>query len=444
MKLIENKFNKIEQNFYYLYMGYPSNALDDTNSFIGISLLKNDTNNYNPEDEYNESPNNLSSNFFVSGLKTNDIILVCVKDKNNNETHNICKVKNDFDQKIDNYYYIKKVEWILKNISCDYLLEEIKKYKNTQVNAILVGINHFKNQIMSLINNKNDLYKGKNVILYGIPGCGKSHKVKKEYIKNANNYNVERVVFHPDYTYSDFIGQIMPRVEENTLSYQFVPGPFTKILKKAILDETENFYLVIEEINRGNAPAILGDIFQLLDRDNLGFSEYQITNQDIARFVFNDENKHIYLPHNLTIIATMNTSDQNVFTLDTAFQRRWNMELIKNNADSCLFKNKRIVDTDVEWLKFVDTINKEIASKNSFEESIADKRLGYFFIKEFELADSKKFAAKVLKYLWDDAFKYKRDKLFKTIYTQFEDIVKDFTEKKKNERFDIFIEDIKK
>lgn len=170
---------------------------------------------------------------------------------------------------------------------------------------------------------------GVNVLLYGVPGCGKSHEIKTKYC-NDKKY-MERVVFHPDYTYSDFVGQILPKTDGVTISYPFTEGSFTTILRKAIHDPGHMYYLVIEEINRGNAPAIFGEVFQLLDRED-GTSEYGINNFDIARCVYGAgmEEEEIKIPGNLTILATMNTADQNVFTLDTAFKRRWSLRNIKN------------------------------------------------------------------------------------------------------------------
>ena len=148
---------------------------------------------------------------------------------------------------------------------------------------------------------------------------------------------MERLVFHPDYMYSDFIGQILPVVRDDKVRYEFAPGPFTKLLKKAYENPDKNFYLIVEEINRGNAPAIFGEVFQLLDRIDdeegeypVGTSEYAITNSNIAQIVYGDEKRKVRLPSNFSIIGTMNTSDQNVFTLDTAFQRRWIMRMIPN------------------------------------------------------------------------------------------------------------------
>ena len=172
-----------------------------------------------------------------------------------------------------------------------------------------------------------------NILLYGVPGCGKSHKVEEEYeSKITTEKNKIRVVFHPDYTYSDFVGQLLPvlkevenaqGVKEEKLQYEFVLGPFTQILKTAYAEPDQQCLLIIEELNRGNAPAIFGEIFQLLDRNDDGKSKYSIYNRDISMALYDEPNKPIELPPNLTIVATMNTSDQNVFTMDTAFQRRW-------------------------------------------------------------------------------------------------------------------------
>ena len=178
----------------------------------------------------------------------------------------------------------------------------------------------------------------------------------------------ERVVFHPDYTYSDFVGQILPRIikkegeSEGKLRYVFEPGPFTKMLKKAHDDPNNMYYLVIEEINRGNAPAIFGDIFQLLDRNDDGSGKYHTSNYDMAKVVYGDEHEDeiIKMPANLTLLATMNTSDQNVFTLDTAFQRRWEMHLIKNDVYKADHAGEKIGGSEISWGRFADVTNMEI------------------------------------------------------------------------------------
>lgn len=313
--------------------------------------------------------------------------------------------------------------------------------------------------------------EGENVLLYGVPGSGKSWTIEHEYCDDDTN--VERLVFHPDYTNADFVGQILPVVDpvDKMVTYEFTPGPFTNILKAAYRNPKQKYVLIIEEINRGNAPAIFGDVFQLLDRTvsektvngikyPVGTSEYGVTNENIAKVVYNDATHLVRIPSNLSILGTMNTSDQNVFTLDTAFQRRWHMRLIENN-----FTNVRksladavILDTGVTWRRFCETVNKVIIGNKAKMASAEDKRLGVYFIHENDLLfndaakpsdgydtvlkeyneliknetesnitdvqekrlaalrkallDNRKFPEKVIKYLWDDAFKFTPESLF--------------------------------
>ena len=268
----------------------------------------------------------------------------------------------------------------------------------------------------------NRLSDGKNRLLYGVPGCGKSWTIKNKICKDVDEFFMERVVFHPDYTYSDFVGQILPEVSEERVNYKFTPGPLTNIVKKAYENPSDEFFLIIEEINRGNAPAIFGDIFQLLDRrkdDGDGFkkgtSEFGVTNLEIAEEVYGTINKErkVRIPSNLNIIATMNTSDQNVFTLDTAFKRRWHMELIENDFEKPEFKDTPIPNSNITWKVFGTAFNEIILEDSNSTLSSEDKRLGAYFIDEEDLTDSKRFAEKVLMYLWDDVFKFSREDYFK-------------------------------
>lgn len=308
---------------------------------------------------------------------------------------------------------------------------------------------------------------GENVLLYGVPGSGKSWTIAREYCSDETR--MERLVFHPDYTYSDFVGQIMPKVEEGAVSYRFVPGPFTKLLKRAYENPGIEYFLVIEEINRGNAPAIFGEVFQLLDRKAepdasgypVGTSEYGITNENVASIVYGDPDRLVRIPSNMSIIGTMNTSDQNVFTLDTAFQRRWNMRLIENTFEGHRFADNHILDTDVSWRQFCEAINREILKSNVRMTSSEDKRLGAFFITAADLVfdaeednenatesarirarrDNRRFAEKVIKYLWDDAFKFSRENVFETnSFISLEQLIREFMDRRGNERFRIFKE----
>lgn len=317
---------------------------------------------------------------------------------------------------------------------------------------------------------------GCNVLLYGVPGAGKSWTIEHEYC--ADEGCMERLVFHPDYMYSDFVGQILPVVrDDDKVRYEFTPGPFTKLLKKAYWNPEQSFYLIVEEINRGNAPAIFGEIFQLLDRKDedeidengeilykKGTSEYGITNANIARIVYGDENHKVRIPANMSILGTMNTSDQNVFTLDTAFQRRWIMRMIPNSFKNHRFADNKILDTTVSWKQFCETINDEILRRNNITSS-EDKRLGAYFVTASDLemvyvdagaSESEKiqaehhnnrFAEKVLKYLWDDAFKFAHQDTFNTRqFVSLERIIEAFMDsaQPKNERFRVFNENLRK
>ena len=269
-----------------------------------------------------------------------------------------------------------------------------------------------------------------NVLLYGVPGVGKSHEIQTKYCDDPER--MERVVFHPDYTYSDFVGQILPKVENDKLKYEFTAGPFTTLLAKAWNNPGKEYYLVIEEINRGNAPAIFGEIFQLLDRktedshrydpSEYGESEYSITNSDIATAVFGDPEEKIRIPSNMWILATMNTADQNVFTLDTAFQRRWKLHHMKNDVMSAGHSKTKIEGSEIEWGTFASVINEMVTDYSLEMMSSEDKRLGAYFVKKNELSEEE-FPEKVLKYLWDDAFKMKKDAVFDDKFKSLETVI---------------------
>ena len=272
-----------------------------------------------------------------------------------------------------------------------------------------------------------------NVLLYGVPGVGKSHEIQTKYCDDPER--MERVVFHPDYTYSDFVGQILPKVENDKLKYEFTAGPFTTLLAKAWNNPGKEYYLVIEEINRGNAPAIFGEIFQLLDRktedshrydpSEYGESEYSITNSDIATAVFGDPEEKIRIPSNMWILATMNTADQNVFTLDTAFQRRWKLHHMKNDVMSAGHSKTKIEGSEIEWGTFASVINEMVTDYSLEMMSSEDKRLGAYFVKKNELSEEE-FPEKVLKYLWDDAFKMKKDAVFDDKFKSLETIIETY------------------
>lgn len=288
-------------------------------------------------------------------------------------------------------------------------------------------------ELSETIIQRTDDSTGENIIFYGVPGCGKSFIIKEKYC-NDDEF-MERVVFHPDYSYSDFVGQILPKTDSDThqIRYDFVDGPFTAILKKAWEHPENHYYLIIEEINRGNAPAIFGDIFQLLDRGKDGESVYGVTNSNVLK------SGKVKIPGNLSLLATMNTADQSVFTLDTAFKRRWKMKLVPNSFDQCSFSEMKILDTNIKWKSFVTTINEIILNENSDLAVNEDKRIGAFFVSEddLKLINGKynpAFAEKVIMYLWNDVFKYNKEKIFDEKYNSLEKIIAGF----EKEKFNVF------
>lgn len=319
----------------------------------------------------------------------------------------------------------------------NYKTERKEKSPNSGL-ASDQGMTNYEKFLIYLLDNKSDVERltgAENVLLYGVPGVGKSHEIQEKYCDDATR--MQRVVFHPDYTYSDFVGQILPRVEEGQLKYIFTPGPFTNMLKKAWDNPEREFYLIIEEINRGNAPAIFGEIFQLLDRktedshkfdpSEYGESEYAISNYDVATVVFGKADQEIRIPSNMWILATMNTADQNVFTLDTAFQRRWNMRHMKNDVLAAGHAKNKIEGTEIHWGAFAVVINDMVMDINIDMASSEDKRLGAYFVKLNELS-SNKFPEKVLKYLWDDAFKMEKDSVFDERFKSLEKVIETYEE----------------
>lgn len=286
---------------------------------------------------------------------------------------------------------------------------------------------------------------GFNKIYYGAPGCGKSYKLKKN-LETIDAENIIRTTFHPEYSNTDFVGQILPHVnEDKSVTYDFNPGPFTLALEKAYQTD-DMVYLVIEEINRGNASAIFGDLFQLLDREKAdnenpywGQSEYPINSPHIQRYLGFEDNDSIVIPTNLTILATMNSSDQNVFTLDTAFKRRWKFELVDNdivNDNEHSYKNWFIPFSNVTWETFLLAVNEKIMS-STISQLSEDKRLGKYFVTkdclvqnrngDHEEEAAKNFSYKVLEYLWNDVCKINRDEWFNLEqYQTLEDLIEDF------------------
>lgn len=353
----------------------------------------------------------------------------------------------------DSRYYIFSNEPIFKNllrsITLPYLTKMIiSKYLDDEADNYIYEFSFYLNENVkreekSLLDNYdkeylNRLNVGKNHIIYGAPGTGKSYKVDAIYPSLKR-----RVTFHPEYTYYDFVGSYRPvpvykqnsshvnliesdgipfNKGEPLVDYRFVPGPFTLSLVDALSDENQLYTLIIEELNRANTPAVFGDLFQLLDRNNDGTSTYSVTNIDIANYLrstgLDIKNNEIEIPSNLNIVATMNSSDQGVFLMDSAFKRRWNFEYLPINIDDAEHKNEMIPYNNgfVKWGEFVTKINNLLSSEHL--KINEDKHIGPYFIKPSDLKDKtneeKKdiISSKLLIYLWDDVVRLKHTYFF--------------------------------
>lgn len=282
---------------------------------------------------------------------------------------------------------------------------------------VLIADNSFKFSldyftVTDITNNENNPFPH-NRIIFGAPGTGKSYRLKEDIQKfNIINNNFERVTFYPTYNYANFIGSYKPkpvykineRFKEPFIDYQFVPGPMSRILKKALEDKENKYVLLIEEINRADASAVFGDFFQLLDRDSKGDSQYAIdASEEIKGYLNRDK---ISLPSNLYIWATMNSSDQGVQPLDTAFKRRWSIEYISLDSGEDIiadFGTFKYFNRDTTWNDFRKRLNKKIKEQDG--NISEDRLLGPFFITKKEI-ENKTFKTKIIAYLKEDLFRY--------------------------------------
>ena len=280
----------------------------------------------------------------------------------------------------------------------------------------------------------------RNRIIFGAPGTGKSFQLNKEketLLSGSGEY--ERVTFHPDYSYANFVGTYKPvpykdSNDQDGITYSYVPGPFMRTYIKALenskSDTPKPYLLIIEEINRANVAAVFGDVFQLLDRGDDETSEYPIqASEDIKKFLsdslggYPEDYSEIRIPDNMFIWATMNSADQGVFPMDTAFKRRWDFTYlgIDDNEDGIVGKKiilgKAEHRKEIDWNELRKAINEELLSYKVNE----DKLMGPYFISKKTFPEdgnidpdvfAQVFKNKVIMYLFDDAAKQKRLSLF--------------------------------
>ena len=296
-----------------------------------------------------------------------------------------------------------------------------------------------------------------NLIYFGAPGTGKSFTLKgdkkvlfgqdrtmndEDFAKKIKPEQVVQVTFYPDYSYADFVGCYKPISEkigkykngkdQYAIRYVYVPGPFLQVLKNALKDKENKYLLIIEEINRTNVAAVFGDAFQLLDRDKDGSSEYFITPNDEVKEALESQDNQLCIPPNMYIWATMNSADQGVFPMDTAFKRRWSFKYlgiddsegkIKETVIKVKLENGKI--QEIKWNELRHAINNRLSDAGINE----DKLMGPFFLKEEFLKDDKfvdAFKNKVLMYLFEDAAKHKVNDVFQGNPKRFSVILKEF------------------
>lgn len=371
------------------------------------------------------------------------------------------------------YTHIQRSEGAISNLKGTGFLEFIGevgdgKYKITEKGLQLFSEYERKShtELKKYIFVKSDLKLKHNLIYFGAPGTGKSQTLEDD--KNAllgDDYkeNYERVTFYPDYSYANFVGSYKPvsrtnkerkseeekqEKENPIISYDYVPGPFMRLLVKAFKNREELFLLIIEEINRANVAAVFGDVFQLLDRNIKGehlrySSKFPINctedmkiylkreladekeNEDIKIYLeeaLGEDFDKLIIPKNMYIWATMNSADQGVFPMDTAFKRRWDFRYFRVYQKDDELKNKEVsvdeswnvMDNKIQWHKLRDSINDELLKFGINE----DKLIGPFFAfneygDDIPFEDFKEiFKNKIIMYLFEDAARYKSDKLF--------------------------------
>ena len=322
-------------------------------------------------------------------------------------------------------------------------------------------------------------------IYFGSAGVGKSYKVEKEIVcqelkicdekGQIDSNNCIKTVFHPEYSYRDFMVKLSPlSTKDNQVRYEHNEGDFLKALAKAykniLENNNKNVALVIDEINRGNSAEIFGTVFQLLDREDDGWSSYavnisnmefhkliellniektEIKENDIVteiKFKFKSKeitiesiknlllNKQIKLPPNLSIIATMNTSDESIYYMDSAFKRRWDWEYIdisdeNNKKNETLGKEFPKFENEEKYKSFIDKLNSFIKSQSKSIRRVEDKLIGYYFIKYQDEMTNEAIQNKLMFFLWDNVFARDKKPLRELLELKEEDLITfgDFT-----------------
>lgn len=401
---------------------------------------------------------------FLNDMQIGDYVIFA-----ENSVFHIGRVESDYcyddtvyPEQSEDYKNIRTVRWLKKNISRSVLSSNLHRSLMTAMS--IFTLNDYKSAVSDLLrgtyvkdedrteveeetldlifNTGIQTKYERNRIVFGAPGTGKSYKLKVDCEDMMNSFDgaFERVTFHPEYSYSQFVGTYKPVMGEDgeSIKYNYVPGPFMRMyveaIKSARTDNPQPYLLLIEEINRAKVAAVFGDVFQLLDRDDNGVSEYEIqASEDIRRYLAKELNvpmdscKHIRILDNMYIWATMNSADQGVFPMDTAFKRRWNFEYlgINDNEDEIKGIGKITLagmDEPIEWNRLRKAINAKMSS-GDFKIN-EDKLMGPFFLSKKVIASDengeiidrekfiKAFMSKVIMYLYEDAVKQGKHRFF--------------------------------
>lgn len=320
------------------------------------------------------------------------------------------------------------------------------------------------------INHEIGLSLDYNYLVFGSPGTGKSYLLEEKRKKYFDENHFERTTFYDGYTYGQFVGSYKPKVkinkniatgtevekskdEKEIITYKYIPGPFMKMLVKALKNSNEKYLILIEELNRAKADSVFGDVFQLLDRSKYGESKYRIAISEDQEAYLKEQGlgdiEKLYIPNNLYIWATMNSADQGVYPLDTAFKRRWSYEYLTLNENEKYFgsingvnkyENYKINIGDekrIEWNKFRKKINEIVSEGNASE----DRMLAPFFLvpEDFKEIDGKEIFIlndevhkfKLLSYIFDDLLMYdkkSKSKIFKSEIKSFSKLIETFNE----------------
>ena len=290
-----------------------------------------------------------------------------------------------------------------------------------------------------------DIGESRNLIYFGAPGTGKSYRLNQLVEAHFAPEERRRITFHPDYTYSQFVGSFKPVSDPNDsgeIAYLYVFGPFLEAYVEAVSNPEKNFVLVIEEINRANPAAVFGELFQLLDRNSDGESEYGVSTSRELRTELEQNFNHLVagaeshpralelkLPPNLYLWCTMNSADQGVFPVDTAFRRRWDFRYVGLNEGSAEISSYAVPLGQTGWVNWND-LRKEINGVLRSAGVNDDRLLGPFFLKPSDLVSpdfTRIFKEKVLLYLYEDAAKLKRKAVFRSeVGTSYEALCESF------------------